>query len=487
MYVSSASNASASAGVAKYPPISSAGPRVHSTWSSTCWALTASAVTRRGTAKPFARRAGLGPSDRAPVTGAPAGRADKAAGSFLPVLAIGVFPSTPQSRRRCGSVLRVRQPGLPCQMKPTTDCGDATHNAQDLVGYPQVVDRVRTGPRREMHVFFRARRTASAPSFPCPQVVVRRRPLSQAPGVQMKTLTEFSGTLIRMAARAEAMARKALPPELTRIAPPPVVSEGVTAKPNENASPVLVDPGGDSPTESASLGLAEQAAGVGDSVVGASEEPHLEKPGEAGTSEDEVQPGAHEEEDREEAVADQDLSGQGSPQMRATPGGAKPSEVNADEEGQPKGELEAENSAVKEILDKAVSDATGTTAERLERLREALKAVGRQADRVRLVRVFGSEEEVPGAKKIGEHQYVVDLMPQSMKQSFERDERGARRGPRRPSGGGKKGAEGSLEGSFSMESVMQDRRSEAGRRREALSPSAISRGGPWSASPAPSA
>ena len=54
---------------------------------------------------------------------------------------------------------------------------------------------------------------------------------------------------------------------------------------------------------------------------------------------------------------------------------------------------------------------------------------------------------------------MVDLMPQSMKQSFERDER-ARRGPRRPSGGGKKGAEGSLEGSFSMESVMQDRRSE---------------------------
>ena len=209
----------------------------------------------------------------------------------------------------------------------------------------------------------------------------------------MKTLTEFSGTLIRMAARAEAAARKALPPELTRIAPPPVVSEGVTAKPNENASAVLVDAGGDSPTDSASLGLAEQAAGAGDPVVGASEEPHLEKVGEAGTSEDEVQPGAHEEEDREEAVADQDLSGQGSPQMRATPGGAKPSEVNADEEGQPKGELEAENSAVKEILDKAVSEATGTTAERLERLREALKAVGRQADRVRLVRVFGSEEE----------------------------------------------------------------------------------------------
>jgi len=60
-------------------------------------------------------------------------------------------------------------------------------------------------------------------------------------------------------------------------------------------------------------------------------------------------------------------------------------------------------------------------------------------DRVRLVRVFGSEEEFPGAKKIGEHQYVVDLMPQSMKQSFERDERGARRGPAGPRAAGRRG------------------------------------------------
>jgi len=276
----------------------------------------------------------------------------------------------------------------------------------------------------------------------------------------MKTLTEFSGTMIRMAARAEAEARKSLPPELTRIAPPPVVSEGVTAKPNENASAVPSDPGGESPTDSASLGLAEQAAGSGDPVVGASSEPEEERAGEAGTTEDEMQPGATEEEEREEAAADQDLAGQGHADPKNTPGGAKASEVNADEQGQPKAELEEENSAVKEILDKAVAEATGTTGDRLARLRDALKAVGRQADRVRLVRVFGSEEEVQGAKKIGEHQYVVDLMPQSMKQSYERDEKAGRRGPRRPSGGTKKGAEGSLEGSFSMESVMQDRRNE---------------------------
>src|SRR5438067_317751 len=266
----------------------------------------------------------------------------------------------------------------------------------------------------------------------------------------MKTLTEFSGTLIRMAAKAEAEARKSLPKELTRVAPAPAVSEGVTAKPNENASAVLTDPGADSTTGAAALGLAEQAAGQSDAVIGTADEPHIEKPGEAGTTEDLMQPGAAAEEAREEAAADQDLSGQGEPDLKNTPGGAKPSEV------------EAETSAVKELLDKAVGEATGTTGERLDRLREAVKATGRQAERVRLVRVFGADEQVQGAKRIGDHQYVVDLMPQSMKQSFERDERGGRRGPRRPSGGGKKGAEGSLEGSFSMESVMQDRRNERG-------------------------
>jgi hypothetical protein len=274
----------------------------------------------------------------------------------------------------------------------------------------------------------------------------------------MKTLTEFSGTMIRMAARAEAEARKNLPPELTRVAPAKAVSEGVSAKPNENASAVLADSGADSTTGAAALALAEQAAGGATAVIGTSSDPHVEKPGEAGTTEDVMQPGAAAEEAREESAAGQDLAGEGGPALKNTPGGAKPSEVNAEEAGTAK----ADNSAVKELLDKAVSEATGATGDRLERLREALHAAGRQADRVRLVRVFGPEEEVQGAKKIGEHQYVVDLMPQSMKQNFERDEKGARRGPKRPSGGGKKGAEGSLEGSFSMESLIQDRRSERG-------------------------
>jgi len=271
----------------------------------------------------------------------------------------------------------------------------------------------------------------------------------------MKTLTEFSGTMIRMAAKAEAEARKKIPKEVLAVKAAPGPAEGVTAKPNENAdASALLAEGPDSVTDAADQALAEQAAG-GSDVEGAGE--REAKPGEAGTADDEMQPGAVEEEQREEAVAGQDLAGSGDAQ-KATEGGAKPSEVNADEEGPLGAEPTEETSAVKEILDKAVAEATGMSGDRLARLREALEAAGRQVERVRLVRVFGSEEEVSGAMKIGEFQYVVDLMPQSMKQNFERDERDKRRGPRRPSGKGKDSA--SLEGGFSMESLMQDRRSE---------------------------
>lgn len=276
-----------------------------------------------------------------------------------------------------------------------------------------------------------------------------------------KTLTEFSGTLLRMASRAEVEARKSIPKELLRVAPAQSTADAVTAKPSDNASATPAGATADSPSDAADQALAEQAASGTAAIAGSESGPQEERPGEAGTTEDEMQPGAAEEEEREEALADQDLSGN-TEAARMTPGGAKISEVNADQAVEAK-EQEAETSAVKEILDKAVGEATGTSGDRLSRLREAVRAAGRQAERVRLVRVFGGEEEVAGAKKIGEFQYLVDLMPQSMKQTFEQNDRDKKRGPRRPSGGGKqKGGEGSLEGSFSMESVAQDRRSERG-------------------------
>jgi hypothetical protein len=48
-----------------------------------------------------------------------------------------------------------------------------------------------------------------------------------------------------------------------------------------------------------------------------------------------------------------------------------------------------------------------------------------------------------------------------MKQVFERDEKDKRRGPKRPTGNPKT-KEGSLEGTFSMESVAADRKNERG-------------------------
>jgi len=276
----------------------------------------------------------------------------------------------------------------------------------------------------------------------------------------MRTLTEFSGTLIRMAANAVAQARKSLPKDaFTLRVPAPPVAETETAHPHDNASAAAPDTGVYSPTDAADERLAADA--VSHIPASAEPEPPAFKPGEAGTSER----GSTEDPDaqarKEEAVAGKDLAGQAQDGPPAEPIDAPPPQPTAKASGPAE---EAESEAAKAALDEAVSKATGTTGDRLARLREALRAVGGRADRVRLVRVFSGEEAVQGATKIGEHYFVVDLMPQSMKQEFKTDERGGggRRGPKRPSGGGAKGKEGTLEGSFSMESVMQDRKNERG-------------------------
>jgi hypothetical protein len=235
----------------------------------------------------------------------------------------------------------------------------------------------------------------------------------------IRTLTEFSGTLIRMAAKAEAEARKALPPELKAVAPAPAPKESeVTAQPTPH-------------------------------MHGAADVPHAEPevdggPGEKSASE--AFSSATEAADEAAAVE-------------------KAAEAPAPAAA-PAGDEMAETDAVKALLDKAVGDATGTTGDRLARLRESVKAAGRQAERVRLVRVFGGEDVVAGAKKIGEHQFLVDLMPASMKQVFKdpKDEKGkgGSRGPKRPSGSTKNKDNTSLEGAFSMESLAADRKNERG-------------------------
>jgi len=104
-------------------------------------------------------------------------------------------------------------------------------------------------------------------------------------------------------------------------------------------------------------------------------------------------------------------------------------------------------------------------------LRAAVDVAGRRTAEVRLVRVFGPEEQVPGATSVGGHQYVLDLFPASMKQSAgpSREDRGGRggRGGRSGGGGGRGGGGGQggkagATGGFSMDSLREDRKNERG-------------------------
>lgn len=122
----------------------------------------------------------------------------------------------------------------------------------------------------------------------------------------------------------------------------------------------------------------------------------------------------------------------------------------------------------------AVGKATGISGDRLTMLVRAVEAVGGRVRDVRLVRVFGNEEPLRGAKAIGDHQYLVDMMPQSMRQVVGgRDEEGGRRGGRGGRGGGGRGGggggrgggggeKGAPTGGFSMDAVREDRRKERG-------------------------
>jgi len=253
----------------------------------------------------------------------------------------------------------------------------------------------------------------------------------------IRTLTEFSGTLIRMAAKAEAEAKKSLPKELSQVVPASAPADvEVTAQPTQHA----------------------QAAG---------EVPHREPDVEGG-------PGEASEAQAFSSATD------ATDELAAKESAAEDASAAAKIEAKAEVVEAGETDAVKAILDEAVSKATNTTGDRLSRLREALHAAGRSTDRVRLVRVFGGEDVVAGAKKIGEHQFLVDLMPASMKQVFKdpKDDKNKSRGPKKPSGSTKNKNDASLEGSFSMETVAQDRKSERG------APGAKRPGGPGGARPA---
>lgn len=173
------------------------------------------------------------------------------------------------------------------------------------------------------------------------------------------------------------------------------------------------------------------------------------------------------------------------PVPEATPEGAAPEQAAAPAEATPENPApagkpaapkesgeEAESEGVKAALDAAVGTATGLSGDRLDRLRDAVKVAGKRIADVRLVRVFGAEEPVPGAKSLNGFQYVVDLAPQSMTQAMRAPERGrGGRGGRGGGGGGRGGGGGgggakgaSTTGGFSMDSLREDRKNARGGR-----------------------
>jgi translation initiation factor IF-2 len=117
----------------------------------------------------------------------------------------------------------------------------------------------------------------------------------------------------------------------------------------------------------------------------------------------------------------------------------------------------------KAALDAAVTAATGLSGDRLARMRDAVVVTGRRIDDVRLVRVFGPEEPVPGATTRNGFQYVVDFAPASLRQVTEpKRERGGRGGSGGRGGGGGAGGGGGKgapkSGGFSMDALKDDRK-----------------------------
>ena len=76
---------------------------------------------------------------------------------------VGFFPPRGTGFGPRSDAGQIEQKRSGCQTKPTRDCGDAMHNAQVIVGLPQVVEAFSTAPRVRMHDLFRQIPTAATP------------------------------------------------------------------------------------------------------------------------------------------------------------------------------------------------------------------------------------------------------------------------------------------------------------------------------------
>src|SRR4051794_21117627 len=109
---------------------------------------------------------------------------------------------------------------------------------------------------------------------------------------------------------------------------------------------------------------------------------------------------------------------------------------------QAKAKLTGEGVAAEQLGEQLGTD-VGVSGDRLARLLEALEVAGEKVDKVRLVRVFAATDEPKGSKKIGEFNYLLDMMPAAQPHGGggrDRDKRGGRGGfgggGKRPGGAG---------------------------------------------------
>src|SRR3954470_13705040 len=116
-------------------------------------------------------------------------------------------------------------------------------------------------PQDPIFRFVFARRAQVLPGHPQrSELWYGPRPAVRPEGCPMKTLTEFSGTLVRMAAKAVAEARKKLPKEAFALrVPPPEPDTKPDVEPHDNHNEAAPEEGIDSPSDAADEELAKDA------------------------------------------------------------------------------------------------------------------------------------------------------------------------------------------------------------------------------------
>ncbi len=229
----------------------------------------------------------------------------------------------------------------------------------------------------------------------------------------MKTVTEFSGTVLRQAAeirRAHRPARAPAPETGTASAngQSHAPAEGVDETTEAAEEAVPAEAGAESAGEASSSDAAPAEAASGDeaSAEAASAEA---APAEAG-SETGESPSAEAASPGEESVATEEPSSEASASeadtTEASASGGDSADASAAAEPSPPVVDESAVRAAAEI--EAKLDIKG---DRLARLMDSLEVLRDRADNVRLIRVLSGEDPPQGAKKQGDFYFQVDLLP----------------------------------------------------------------------------